>query len=334
MLRRPFLLLLLVLVVSGRAKAEPRPKVLLMVPSTSVRGGQLAAAEEVLTASDRYNLVLLQALVTPMQSADVEKKIRSKAAALEEEGRKAQLGLDYTLARAKFTAALELLESGYIRYYDPRALAQLRLLLGSLALNKARPDLARQEFVKALHLDPTLRPTAHYSPQVRTAFLEAATSLPPRPEPPPKDVQRIARLAGAKHAIVLGVQAVGDQTLLKGSLMQTDKGSYAKLESALVNPKKPDALRIKARSLGTQLRQRVEALLPKPLPPATQPFVKNGKKNGKHPPPPPKPWYLRWYTFVAAGAVVATAIILPLALSEEHVGVTVIIPEPKPANAP
>lgn len=333
MLRRLVLTPLLLVVLAGHVTAKPRPKVLLIAP-TNESGRQLSAAEEALSSSGGYSLVLLQALVTPMRAADVSKKVRTRASALEDEGRKAQLGMDYTAARDKFTAALGVLSGGFVRYYDPRALAQIRLLLGSLALNKARPDLAREQFVKALHLDPSLRPDAHHSPQVRKAFSEAVASLPPRPEPPAADVVRVARMAGAAHAVVLGVQPVGDQSLLKGALVKIDKGSYSPFESTLADPKDPNALRQKARRLGLELRKRLEVIYPLPkAPPTTRPFVKNGKKNGKHVPPPPRPWYLRWYTFVAAGAVVATAIILPLALSEEHVGLNVALP-PKPKNAP
>lgn len=328
-------LLLAVVSGPGPALAGERPAVVLIAPAKGAQARLLAAAEGALGASKRYRLVLLQALVTPMQQADARAKIRAHAAALEEEGRKAQLGMDYDTAQAKFTSALGLLEGGFVRYYDPRVMAQLRLLLGALALHRARPDLAREEFVKALHLDPSLRPDAHYSPQVRAAFTAAVQSLPPRPEPPAADVRRIVVLARAKTAVVLGVQQLGDQSLLKAALLGKQKQAYASLESVLVRPADARELERRSRGLGELMRARIEALLPKPPPPATQPVVKNGgrQKNGKRPPPPPPPWYLRWYTFVAAGVALTAAIVLPLALSEEQATVNVDWKPPKPANA-
>jgi hypothetical protein len=328
-------LLLAVLAGHGTALAGERPAVVLVAPAKGPRAPLLAAAEGALGASERYRLVLLQALVTPMQQADAREKIRERAAALVEEGRKAQLGMDYDTARQRFSAALRLLEGGFVRYYDPRVMAQLRLLLGAVALHRARPDLAREELVKALHLDPSLKPDAHYSPQVRAAFAEAAQSLPPRPEPPAADVRRIMTLAGARAAVVLGVQGLGEQSLLKAALLGGEKEAYTSLESVLVRPADAKELARRSRGLGELMRARVEALLPKPPPPATQPLVENGgrKKNGKRPPPPPPPWYLRWYTLVAAGVAVTAAIVLPLALTEEQATVNVDWKPPKPANA-
>jgi hypothetical protein len=300
--------------------------VLLLAPTGTEQARLLGPTEEAIQSSTRYQIVLLPALITLMRQADDTSGVRNRAARLAEEGRKAQLALQYDQAQERFTAALSSLKKSFVRHYDPRVLAQIHLLLGVLALNKTRPDLARQEFVNALHLDPTLKPDAHFSPQVRSAYEEAARSLPPRPAPPTGDVQRIIGLAGAKIALVLSVQGVGEQSLVKAALFQDQKRSYTSVESVLLNPANAGAARQRARELGKRLRQSVEALLPAP---ASRPVVvKIKKKPIPKPPPPPKPWYLRWYTWVAAGAVVATAIIVPLAVREEHVGVDVTFPPP------
>ena len=63
------------------------------------------------------------------------------AAKLKEGGRRAMVALDHVKSKEKLTKSLELLRGSFVRFYDPQLLAQVRLQLGVVALQTARPDL-------------------------------------------------------------------------------------------------------------------------------------------------------------------------------------------------
>jgi hypothetical protein len=303
------------------AAAAKKPPVLLILQAPRGASSLLGEAETELQRSKRYRVVVLQALVPLMQQADGKAGLRTRAAELVEEGRKAMVALDHATAQAKLTEARDLLRGGFVRHYDPRVLAQIHLLLGVVALEQlARPDLARQDLVEVHHLDPSFTLDAHYSPKVRAAFEDAGRSLPPQPVPAAGEVGRLAELAGAKVAMVLSVQAAGEQSLIQGSVFSVEKKSYTGVESRLVNPKKPDAVQLQGKALGAQLRGMLESHFPPP----PKPKIVKIKKPPPPPPTPPTPWYLRWYTLTAAGAIVAaTAIAVPLALRKQTSDVVV-----------
>ena len=302
---------------AGRPKP---PQVVLVFEAADSRLSLLAPAEEAIHQSSRYRVVLLRALVPLMRQADTQNAVQQRAAALIEEGRKAVVSLDHALAKERLTETVQLLEQSFIRYYDPGPLAQAHLLLGVTALQIARPDQARVEFVAAMHLDPTLKLDAYYSPQVRQLFNEATFQLPPRPPPSTGELSRIAALANAPAILVLSVQEAGEQSLLQGALFIGKQGAYTGVESKLVPVDTPVASRLLAQQLGAQLRLRLEAEFPPPLGPAVKAIATTPPPVA---PPTPSPWYLRWYTFVAVGAIVTAVVAIPLALREEHVGATI-----------
>jgi hypothetical protein len=295
---------------------ETKPSLLLVVQAPKERVKLLGRVEEQLMASDRFRLVPLPGLVPLMQQEDAKAGLRTKGAELMEEGRKAMVALDKETALARLNEARGLYRKGFVRYYDPRVLAQVHLLLGVLALeHQARPDLARQELVEVHHLDPGFTLDAHYSPAVRAAFQDAARGLPPRPAPPPEDLERLTRLAGARAGLVLTIQDTGEQSLVQGSLFLQEKGAYTKVESRLLDTSDPGRQKRQAGALGALLLAALEAHYPAPKKPEQK---KPKKKIVKPPPPPPTPWYLRWYTWTAVGVVAATAaIVLPLTLRTE-----------------
>jgi hypothetical protein len=292
------------------------------------QAAQVGPAGEAIAASTRYRMLLLPALHPLFRQADDKTQVRTRATVLINEGRQALIALDHTLANAKLSAALDVLERSFLRFYDPHVIAQVRVLLGVAAVDQARPDLARQHFVEALYLDPALKLDAHYSPQVRTVFTQVAQYLPPAPTPPAASLRRVVRLAQAKLALVLSVEDAGEQVLLKGAMYSDDAGSYTGVESLLVDPRVSTSLAAKARQLGLQMRTMADARFPPPKIVVKPP--RNGKpKNGGKPPPRRCRWYKCWYVYAAVGTAITAAIVLPLTLrSSKHVDGTVQWPAP------
>jgi len=325
----------LVLLVSlhGPAHAAPKLRLVLIPPADAKLVGLFGPARDELSRTERCRVVPLQALIPLMRQADVRADVRGRAMPLVEEGRRALVALDHARARTKFTKALEVLQQSFIDHYDPRAEAQVHLLLGIVSLREARPELALQEFVKVHHLDPGFKLDAHYSPQVRATFRESSRNLPPSPVPSTGDLGRIVDLAKARLALVFSVHQAGERNLIQGSLFLKRTAAYTKVESRLINPADANSARDQAHALGARLRRLVESELPAPARPAKV-RTKNKQPQSQPyllPPPtstPPTPWYLKWYTLLAAGIAVAgtLAIVLPLTLQQEHVRLTVTLP--------
>jgi hypothetical protein len=160
---------------------------------------------------------------------------------------------------------------------------------------------------------------------VRAAFAEAGQNLPAPPPPPADSLRRVVQVAGAgtRAAVVLSVEPTGERSLLKGALYSQAKGSYTGVESRLVDPRNPARVTEEARKLGAQMRRMAESIYPA-LPKWI--VIPTKKKDDRVPVQPPKkrPWYKRWYTWVATGGLVVTAaIVLPLTLRSKHVETTI-----------
>jgi hypothetical protein len=292
-----------------------------IVPTLQKHAEQLSGALTELARSERYQTLLLAAVGPLMRQADDVARTRERSRVLTEDGRQALVALDHALARRKLGEALALLEKSFIRHYDPRVLAEVRVLLGVAALEVARPDLARQEFVEAHHLDPSFRLDAHYSPQVRAAFAEAGQNLSAAPAPPADDLVRLARLTGARTVLLLSLEPAGERALLRGALFSAQRSRFTAVESRLIDVSSDRTTAEGARALGAQLRRQAEAGYPLPPPPATT-RAATRPRLPPPPPPPPRPWYLRWYTLAAVGAALTAAVVVPIALRQERVGVT------------
>jgi hypothetical protein len=323
---RPALLVLLglaPLALEGLAMAAEKPTLLVVSPAAQLpqESKLLAATLAALGKSDRYRLLPLNGLLPLMREADEREAVRKRAAALVEEGRQLLVSLDHQKAKLKLDAALETLERGFVRYYDPLPLANVHLLLGQWATEQARPDLANREFEEALLLDPALTVDAHYSPQVRAAFAQAKQRSLPRPGPSTSELRKLLKLAGSPAAVVLGVEPAGQHALVRGAVFAVAKGAFAGVDSRLVEIADNAAVERGTSALGVELRAAAEPLFSAP-PPATRSLI-GDHKNGKVQPPPPrkKPWYRRWYVWTAAGAVVAgtLGVVLPLTIRREVV---------------
>lgn len=299
-----------------------KPAVLVLTQAAPGTAALVATIADRLGRSSRYALQPLAALRPFLRQHDAQTQLVSKATALREKARQAMLALDHLKAGEQLDAARALLEKSFIAFYEPTTLAELDLLRGVVALQRTRPDLARSAFTQALHLDPTLKPDAHYSPQVRAAFADARKRLPERPVPAANEVGRLlAQLPGGRWAVVLsGERSSGGLLVVRALTYEPKKHAYGGIE-ALAVAVGPDA-RSRAETFGARLRAALEARLPAPIAttrPASIPATLPWKKPIT--PPPTKAWYKRWYVWAIAGAVVTAAVAIPLATRREVVDV-------------
>ncbi len=294
------------------------PKLLLVTQTTAEAAKLVAAVVGEVGASERYGTRPLSALTPLLRQQDTSARVIARAAVLLELARKAMLALDHPLAQQKLDEARAILRSGFVELYEPTPLAQVELLRGVVALNRARPDLARTAFTEALHLDPTLAPDAHYRPQVRAAFAEAKTKRPSAPIPRPALITRaLAKLAHGRRALVVaGARGEGGLVVLRALQLATS-GGYGEVEALTLTASDADAL-ARAKSFGAKLRRGLEQHFPAP---ATQPTSRKVDLVPKRvaPPPAEKPWYKRWYVWAIAGAVVGAAVVIPLATRKDVV---------------
>jgi hypothetical protein len=309
----------LVLLLAPRsALAEERPLLVELLLARDRSAALLTPAAEALARSPNFRIVHLRALLPLMREADSRERIQQEVVAAVEEGRKALVALDHERASTLLAEALRMAQRSYLRYHDPATVANIRLLLGVVAMQRARPDLARPEFVELLQLQPDFKLDAHYSPQVRASFAEAAKLVPPSPPSPSSvELRKIVELAGARGAVVLGAEPADGTTLLKGALYLLETDRYAAVESRLALSDDPALARQRAVELGEVLRATGEKRFPRqsvgPRPPPPRP----------HPLPPPPPpnnhWYQRWYLWAGVGLVLATlAVAIPVGLREKY----------------
>jgi hypothetical protein len=306
----------------ARAVDKPlssRPVILAFAEASQAGVSQSILAE--VAASHSYRLLPVSALAPLLRQRDAEEQLIERAESLREEGRQALLALDQAAARAKLDAALSLLERSFVRFYAPSRLAELRLIRGVAALRASRPDLARQEFVKARQLDATLEPDAHYSPQVRSAYAQAITALPARPAPTPGEISAvIEQIDSAKLALVLIVETPDERhTVVQVLIFDPSQRRYTTVESVPLPSDVRGAERA-SQALGRRLRAQLAEQVEPPVAvgPTSQP-----NKRAK----PPRPWYKRWYVWAAAAAVVAgTAVAIPFAARRDVVDLEVSWP--------
>ncbi|MBW2731174.1 MAG: hypothetical protein JRH20_02210 [Deltaproteobacteria bacterium] len=305
--------------------SAPENRRLLVVPQADASSeAALEAIIDVLSGAKRYHIQRLEALLPLMRRKDQARQITTALMRGNQEARQAMLALDWTTATSRLDEALKLCAASFLPLYDPTRVANLHVMRGTVALQRAQPENARLHFKAALHLAPQLKLNAFHSPQVRAAVAETRTNLPARPLPSPSLLKRILELAGGPpEALVLSSERkAGDRVLLKATLFHF-RSAQLKPLGTISTPTKKGMLEARTTKFGAALREQIAALYPalpmvslKPSPatlPHTQPVL-----------PLPTPWYKRWYVWVAAGtALVAGAVAIPLLTRQRVVDVNV-----------
>lgn len=280
----------------------------------------MEAIIDALAVARRYRPQRLEALLPLMRRKDAARDINGALTRGSQWARQAMLALDWPAAAKRLDEALKICAGSFLSLYDPRRVANVHVMRGTVALQRAQPEKARLHFKAALHLAPQLKLNAYHSPQVRAAVTETRRALPARPLPSAALLQRILELTNeAPRALVLSSEPkAGGRVLLKATLFSRHTAELQPLET-ITTPLEKAKLEKRANRFGAALRRQLEALYPKlPLVVSTQPTTRPGSQPFV-PPPPPPPWYKRWYTWVAVGAVVAGAAVGVTYLTRQRV---------------
>jgi len=182
--------------------------------------------------------------------------------------------------------ALQAADEGFLDLTDPGMMTETRVELGQLEMEAGRPDEARRVFAAALAVDPAYRPDpARISPAARQAFADVVPPVCGRADP--ARARRAAEALGATRLVLLSTCQDGGRVRLRAIDVGLDPGG-------------PRAERDEFVPLGGELRPaQARRLLGAPEPREA------------------RPWYRSRWVWVVAGAVVATAVAVPLATADE-----------------
>jgi tetratricopeptide (TPR) repeat protein len=338
--------------------AEPAPSVgwfEVSVPSVSVARPALDTAQKEFSKLP-LKLVGRDELNQVLKAQDRKQGILAEAGKLLKDGRELHMGLKLWEAAELYRQAIEKLEEGFVRYYDPDRLAEPVLQLGVALLQANQKDKARKAFMRAAALAPGLQLSeGYYSPSVRKAFEKAKEELGELQPgiPPPKELARMCQAAEFSSMIVSSLERLGDRPLLRVALFDAKRNRFVAVETAVLEEKTAAksgeelAARLKD-NLAAIIGLPVEAEPPPPAPdagvadepqeeepapaeepPATEepPYEEPTQTSPDagipleiEPPPPVTPWYIKhWWIWAASAAVIATAIALPLTVFREDV---------------
>jgi len=348
-------LLFYMLVAQGVEQAPSVGWFVVGVPSVSVARPALDSAREEFSKLP-LKMVGRDELNQVLKAQDRKQGILAEAGKLLKDGRELHMGLKLWEAAELYRQAVEKLEEGFVRYYDPDRLAEPVLQLGVALLQANQKDKARKAFMRAAALAPGLQLSeGYYSPSVRKAFLKAKEELGELQPgiPPPKELARMCQAAEFSGMIVASLERLGDRPLLRVALFDAEQNRFVAVETAVLEEKTAAesggelAVRLKD-NLAAIIGLPVEAEPPKPAPDAgvaqepqqeepaqadeppaseeppyeepTQTSPDAGIPLDFETPPPVTPWYIKhWWIWAASAAVIATAVALPLTVFREDV---------------
>jgi hypothetical protein len=287
-----------------------------------------------------------------LKAQDRKEGILDEAGRLFKDGRELHMGLKLWEAAELYRQAIEMLEQGFVRYYDSGRLAEPVLQLGVALLHLNRKDKARKAFMRAAALAPALQLSeGYYSPSVRKAFKQAKEELGALHPgiPPPKELARMCKSAGLSGMIVVSLERLGDRPLLRIALFDAQKNRFVAVETAVLEESTAEksgeevAARLKD-DVAAVIGLTVEAEPPPPAPdagvveepqeeepaPTEEPTTVTEEPPQAVPdagipldhetPPPPKAWYIKhWWIWAVTAAVIGTAVALPLTVLSEDV---------------
>ncbi|MBW1873039.1 MAG: hypothetical protein JRJ19_13300, partial [Deltaproteobacteria bacterium] len=208
--------------VRAQTISEPAPIgwYVIGVPSISVARPAVEGARAEIEKL-KVRLVTTAEIKSFLRELDKRNGLSEKAGHLISKGREHHLGMKLTQAIDHYRKAAEILNGGFVQYYDPGMLAEPVLQLGVALFQGNKEDEARQAFMRAAALVPSLQMSeGYYSPSVRQAFARARTELGALEPaiPRPGEIGRICEAAELKGMVVLSVERLGDRPMLRMAL--------------------------------------------------------------------------------------------------------------------
>jgi len=234
------------------------------VPSVSVGRPALDAAREEFSSLP-LKLVGREELNQVLKVEDRKQGVLAEAGKLLKDGRELHMGLKLWEAAELYRQAIEKLEEGFVRYYDPDRLAEPVLQLGVALLQLNQKDKARKAFMRAAALAPGLQLSeGYYSPSVRKAFEKAKEELGELQPgiPPPKELARICAAAKLSSMIVASLERLGDRPLLRVALFDAEQNRFVALETAVLEEK--TAVK-SGEEVASRLKNKLAALIGLPI---------------------------------------------------------------------
>jgi hypothetical protein len=243
-------------------------------------------------------------------------------------------------AIASYSLAVRLAADTFLAVYDAETAVRYRLGLAVAYIESGEEGRGEEELRAAIEMAPLLDlDPARYSPKVREIYERVRKLVPPRPATLPATMlARIGSAVAAAGALVVGAERLGASESLRISVFDARAGRYVAIESCLLGPD-PEERRIALHDLVERLRpalRRIEPRIPAPPPatvPTTGPAPETGSTSGPvgpetGPRPLPKPWWRRPWIWIAAGVLVAGAVVgASAAWAERTETVTLIIPD-------
>jgi hypothetical protein len=322
---------------------EPQPSVgwfVVSAPSVSVARPVLEKAREEFSTLP-LKLVGRDELNQTLKAQDHQQGILDEAGRLLKDGRELHMGLKLWEAAELYRQAIEKLEQGFVRYYDPGRLAEPVLQLGVALLQLNQKDKAHKAFMRTIALAPALQLSeGYYSPSVRKAFKQAKEELGPLQPgiPSPKELARVGKAAGLSGMIIVSLERLGDRSLLRVALFDAKRDSFVAVETAVLEEATAEKV---GGEVAARLKDHVAAVIginveEEPPPPAPDAGVAEeplavteepprevpdaGIPFDHEPPPPPRSWYVKhWWIWAVTAAVIGTAVALPLTVFREDV---------------
>ncbi len=264
-------------------------------------------------------------LLQRLRQRDRREGLLAEAGKRLKKGRKLHLGLKLEQAKKNYQQAIATMEGGFARYYAPDMLAEPLLQLGVAQYQSGDRKTAHKTFMRVAVLAPRLQlAEGYYSPSIRKAFREAEKELgmPEPGVPGPAELARICEAASLQALLVVSQERLGDRPLLRLSLFDARKRSFAAVETAVIAEQDVEAT---GRDLAERLRSAVSAVTGVRLAPAVEPEPDGGvalAPDGgvEDVVEEISPWYARhWWIWPVAAVVVGAAVALPLTVFREDV---------------
>jgi tetratricopeptide (TPR) repeat protein len=261
-----------------------------------------------------------------LKEVDGRREVLSQAGKLIKQGKVKHLGLHLKEAVEAYQSAIDILEAGFVRYYDPGFLAEPVLQLGVALFQDGQIGFAQKAFQRALVLVPNLQlAEGYFGPRVRKLFdqVRKQQSFFQEEIPTPKEIGRIGAALSLHGILVVSIEPLGKKPVLRLALFETATDHYCAVETAMLDA---GLAKLVGEELALRLKQAIVSVAGVSVVPQDDVEETNQPDGGivlvqdDYDLPPVDPWYKKhWWIWPVAAAVVGAAVALPLTVFRRDV---------------